>query len=228
MVLAGVLYRDELVALVTPAGGGSDTAPSRPPLLVEAVAVEQRRAEQRISATDTLQALEAVVITARTRGRVVEIRFQEGSSVAADDALVRLDRTRARAAVNEARARVAETRSDLQRLRDLKTQQFASQSELDQAKQAAPKTNAGPPQTSSHQSLTVRRQTVKTGVRRDGWVEVTEGLEAGQRVVVAGLQGLRDGDRVRTGPPGGAAAVHSQAERSNRQDAEPADGTGGT
>jgi hypothetical protein len=52
--------------------------------------------------------------------------------------------------------------------------------------------------------------------------------------VVAGLQGLRDGARVRTGPPGGAssgpgaAADHSQAEQSNRQDAEPADGTGGT
>jgi membrane fusion protein (multidrug efflux system) len=34
--------------------------------------------------------------------------------------------------------------------------------------QAAPKTNAGPPQTGGHQSLTIRRQTVKTDVRRDG------------------------------------------------------------
>jgi len=44
---------------------------------------------------------------------------------------------------------------------------------------------------------TVRRRQVETGIRRDGWVEVSAGLEAGQRVVVAGLQGLRDGDRVR-------------------------------
>ena len=44
---------------------------------------------------------------------------------------------------------------------------------------------------------TVRRRQVETGIRRDGWVEVSAGLEVGQHVVVAGLQGLRDGDQVR-------------------------------
>jgi hypothetical protein len=37
---------------------------------------------------------------------------------------------------------------------------------------------------------------VETGVRRDGWVEISAGLEEGQQVVVTGLQGLRDGDAV--------------------------------
>lgn len=42
-----------------------------------------------------------------------------------------------------------------------------------------------------------RRQAVQTGIRRSGWVEITRGISAGERVVVAGLQSLRDGATVR-------------------------------
>jgi len=52
-------------------------------------------------------------------------------------------------------------------------------------------------------SLTVSRRPVETGARREGWIAIREGLKAGERVVVAGLQGLRDGIAVRTGPPPG-------------------------
>jgi multidrug efflux pump subunit AcrA (membrane-fusion protein) len=34
---------------------------------------------------------------------------------------------------------------------------------------------------------------VQTGIRRDGWIEITSGVSADEQVVVAGLQPLRDG-----------------------------------
>jgi membrane fusion protein (multidrug efflux system) len=355
LLLAGFLFRDELLAVVADGGGGTGPAQGRPPPLVQTAEVRQRPAEHRIQATGTLQASEAVTITARTAGRVAEIIFHEGDAVGAGDVLVRLDRIGAQASVDEARARVAETRSDLDRLRDLRTQQFVSEAELEQTESAAataaarltradedlrdrdikapfagvigrrrvspsallapgtpvadlrridpldllldvpetalrgielgqrvqaftpalpsegftgqltlvgtavdPATRTlpleatfanpdgrlkpgmflqaelitgtrrllsvpeaaviarGPPKhvfvvdrpdtgsaddgsapPSGSNSPTVRRRQVETGIRRDGWVEVSAGLEVGQRVVVAGLQGLRDGDQVR-------------------------------
>jgi membrane fusion protein (multidrug efflux system) len=66
----------------------------------------------------------------------------------------------------------------------------------DRPTDAAPGAERGP-------SLTVGRRPVETGVRREGWIAIRDGLESGERVVVAGLQGLRDGMTVRTGPPPG-------------------------
>jgi membrane fusion protein (multidrug efflux system) len=54
--------------------------------------------------------------------------------------------------------------------------------------------------------LTVSRRPVVTGARRAGWVEITEGVSPGERVVVAGLQGLRDGMRVRIARRGAEGA----------------------
>ncbi|MCF7985589.1 MAG: efflux RND transporter periplasmic adaptor subunit [Thiohalocapsa sp.] len=44
------------------------------------------------------------------------------------------------------------------------------------------------------------RRTVRTGTRRDGWVEIVEGVQAGERIVTAGLGVLRDGMRVQVAP----------------------------
>ena len=47
-----------------------------------------------------------------------------------------------------------------------------------------------------------QRVAVQLGLRQDGWVQVTQGLQAGDRVVVAGHQRLqRDGTSVRIGDP---------------------------
>jgi multidrug efflux pump subunit AcrA (membrane-fusion protein) len=43
----------------------------------------------------------------------------------------------------------------------------------------------------------VALRTVRTGERRDGVVEVTAGLAAGERVMAGGAGFLSDGDRVR-------------------------------
>jgi membrane fusion protein (multidrug efflux system) len=66
---------------------------------------------------------------------------------------------------------------------------------------------AGAPRArSGGQAPTVQRREVETGLRRAGWIAIDAGVTAGERVVVAGLQGLRDGATVRTGPPPGTAA----------------------
>jgi hypothetical protein len=50
---------------------------------------------------------------------------------------------------------------------------------------------------------------VRTGVSDTGWIEVTDGLQAGQAVVATGAGFLGDGDKVRVvdAPASGAAAV---------------------
>jgi RND family efflux transporter MFP subunit len=56
----------------------------------------------------------------------------------------------------------------------------------------------------------VVQRAIETGVRRDGYVEVRQGLQAGDRIVLAGAGYLRDGDVVRV--QGGAAAAPAAAK----------------
>ncbi|MFN2381049.1 MAG: efflux RND transporter periplasmic adaptor subunit [Guyparkeria sp.] len=46
-------------------------------------------------------------------------------------------------------------------------------------------------------AMTVERREIGIGERREGWVEVTDGLEPGERLVRHGIQKVRDGDVVR-------------------------------
>ncbi|MEA1052182.1 efflux RND transporter periplasmic adaptor subunit [Lamprobacter modestohalophilus] len=68
-------------------------------------------------------------------------------------------------------------------------------SEQDQdGTQTQPETQEnGPAKDGPTSQARVRRQPVQTGIRRDGWVEITSGVSADEQVVVAGLQRLRDG-----------------------------------
>jgi membrane fusion protein, multidrug efflux system len=132
---AGWLFRDELSALFDAPGSGN--GPARPPPLVETAPAALRRVESRISTTGTLEAPEAVTITADSPGRVAAVLFEEGAAVAAGEPLLRLERERAEARVAEARARLAEKRQDLARMRELRDQQFVSPAELERAEAAA-------------------------------------------------------------------------------------------
>ncbi|WP_300452133.1 efflux RND transporter periplasmic adaptor subunit [Accumulibacter sp.] len=68
-----------------------------------------------------------------------------------------------------------------------------------------------------------RRAPIRTGTRRDGQVEVVEGLAAGDEIVTAGQLKLRDGAAVR--PVGGGAAA-TGAEDESRTGGKAAEGTG--
>ncbi len=50
-----------------------------------------------------------------------------------------------------------------------------------------------------------KRVPIRTGLRQNGLVEVTQGLQAGQRVVTEGVVKIAEGQQVRTAGPGNAA-----------------------
>lgn len=58
-----------------------------------------------------------------------------------------------------------------------------------------------------------KRRTVETGLRRDGWVEITDGLEPGDRVITAGLQRVRSGSPVRLPEENGGGGNAEAARR---------------
>ena len=61
------------------------------------------------------------------------------------------------------------------------------------------------------------RVKVKTGLRRDTQVEITEGLQAGDVVVTAGQLKLRDGATVRIGGPAAPAAARTPGKAAGKQ-----------
>lgn len=133
--------RAALLALIeSPAS--TETAQQQPAPVVEVAAVEQAEIEARIQATGSLKAAETVTITARSRGRVEAVHFEEGSEVSKHQALVLLERKRAQAAVREAAARVTQTARQLERLETLDADAFVSETELEQARATASEARA--------------------------------------------------------------------------------------
>jgi len=62
------------------------------------------------------------------------------------------------------------------------------------------------------------RRRIETGVRRDGMVEVLDGVAAGEPVIARGIQSLRDGTRVQlVDPPDGNAAPATSARSTQRE-----------
>ncbi len=127
--------------LLRDAGDGRERR--RPPPLVEVTPAEQARIEERLAATGTLIAPEAVMITAEAAGRVTAIRFEEGDRVAEGDVIVELEAVRAEAEVARAAARLAEQERELERRRELYGQDFVSEGELDTAIAAVEDAEAG-------------------------------------------------------------------------------------
>jgi membrane fusion protein, multidrug efflux system len=100
-----------------PARGGSGG--SGAPLPVYTHTVATRVLQERITATGTLSADEAVDLVSELSGKVVSIRFQEGSRVARGDVLIAIDDSELRAQLARAESRVALARSQAERQKQL-------------------------------------------------------------------------------------------------------------
>ncbi|MEO7773485.1 MAG: efflux RND transporter periplasmic adaptor subunit, partial [Steroidobacteraceae bacterium] len=85
-----------------------------------------------VEAVGTVKANEAVEITSVAAGLVTRIAFRDGSFVHARDTLVELDSTQARAALEEADAARAQSRSDLERGKKLQSTHALAESQLQQ------------------------------------------------------------------------------------------------
>ena len=104
-----------------------------PPETVTAMLVEDKQWEQTITATATVTAVQGVVVSAETGGRVSQIDFKSGSMVKAGDVLIQLDTAGEDAQLASAEATAALAKASLTRVRKLDKQNLASKDALDSA-----------------------------------------------------------------------------------------------
>jgi membrane fusion protein (multidrug efflux system) len=152
LVLAAVLVG--AVGIVAWAGLRAVTTPSNPATAQQvkgtaekagrkrsserAVAVEAAVARGAVTTTDiraigSLRSDESVQIASEIAGRIEEIAFTEGGTVAAGDVLVKLDDDLATAEVAAAKARFDYALPDYERIKALSSKRFVTEKDLDKA-----------------------------------------------------------------------------------------------
>jgi membrane fusion protein (multidrug efflux system) len=110
-------------------------SPSLPPA-VEVVAVEQRDVPIYSEAVGTLEADVNATISAQVGGYLMSRNYTEGSVVTNGQILFQIDDRTYKAALDQAEAKVAKTKMDVERYTPLARTQAISQQELDDAIQA--------------------------------------------------------------------------------------------
>lgn len=132
-----------LVALVGLLGGikalqirdlitaGSSMVP--PPASVATHKVEKQNWETFLDSVGSLEAVQGVVISADSPGRITEIFFTPGTRVEAGTPLVQQDITTEKAQLRAAEANVELTRLSAERVRELYTKRASSKADLDTA-----------------------------------------------------------------------------------------------
>ena len=136
-------------SLIAPAIA-SDAAPPAPPAVPVSVAVVERQdAVPFDEFSGRLEAVERVEVRARVAGEIAKVHFREGELVQAGDRLITIDPApyaaeveRLQAAVVAAEARVAMTRSDLERGQRLFDSRTVSQRDLDERLNASREASA--------------------------------------------------------------------------------------
>lgn len=100
---------------------------------VVAVQAQRQAVVESVSLVGTIAANEAIEVQAETDGIVQEVLFEEGSLVAKDQLLLRLDDTKLQAELADAEARLKLYQATFARARQLYGDQLISQQEYDQA-----------------------------------------------------------------------------------------------
>lgn len=126
------------------AGTALAQAPKGPPpaMPVKAVAAKVSPAFDEAGAVGTLRADEAVTIRPEVAGRIAEIRFAEGQSVARGALLVKLDQAELAAVVASSRAQMKLEEQKIERAEDLRQKGFISAQGLDDQKTALARARA--------------------------------------------------------------------------------------
>lgn len=117
-----------------PKNAAKGPAKGPPAMPVKAAVAKLAPAVDEASAVGTLRADEAVTIRPEIAGRVAEIRFNEGQSVARGAVLVRLDQSELAAVAASSRAQLRLEEQKLERAVDLHQKGFISQQGLDDQK----------------------------------------------------------------------------------------------
>jgi RND family efflux transporter MFP subunit len=123
--------------------GDGDAAPEAQAPPVATARVVAKDVEERIGASGELEAQLRTTLAAEVAGRITKVVLEEGDAVVAGSVVVEIDPERRALALDEARARAAQTeakleneRRETQRVRTLHQQNVASQSQLEAADMA--------------------------------------------------------------------------------------------
>ncbi|MBL7251073.1 efflux RND transporter periplasmic adaptor subunit [Alloalcanivorax sp. C16-2] len=114
--------------------GLEPAAAQRPPTVVNVAPAITRPLANRLDVVGNARASRAVTLLTEVDGRVKDLHFQEGQSVAAGDLLVSLDDRQARADLGRARAEYQRALSDYQRAARLAGSRSISEAEVDTLK----------------------------------------------------------------------------------------------
>jgi RND family efflux transporter MFP subunit len=121
---------------ITTASCKKEAPPAPPPPVVEVVAVEQRDVPIYSEAVGTLEADVNATISAQVSGYLTGRNYTEGSVVTNGQILFQIDDRTYQASLDQAEAKVAKTKMDVERYTPLAKTQAISQQELDDAIQA--------------------------------------------------------------------------------------------
>jgi RND family efflux transporter MFP subunit len=123
---------------------GGPPGGARPPVSVLVGKAERKDMPVRLDVLGTVQTVASVTIRARVESQIMEVNFQDGSTVKRGDVLFRLDSRQIEAQIRQAEANLARDRAqlaameaDLKRALELARRDFASEQRLDQARATA-------------------------------------------------------------------------------------------
>jgi len=122
------------------AGGGP---PAMPPMPVDVDVARRESVVDAVRATGRIEALQAIELRPDEQGRVTQLLFREGQSVAAGTPLVKVDDAMLKAQSERAKADRDLSNQQLERVRRLRAQNAASPADLERAEAAARSAEAG-------------------------------------------------------------------------------------
>jgi membrane fusion protein (multidrug efflux system) len=155
---------------------------AQPPETISSAVAHEEKWQDTLTAVGSINAVQGVTVSPEIAGTVSEIAFESGAVVAKGDLLVRLDTSSEEAQLRAIEAQVEWTRISAERLRQLRTNNTVSQSELDQAEAALKQNQAN----ADAIRATIEKKTIRApfagqlGIRL---VNLGELLEAGKAIV---------------------------------------------
>jgi len=131
LVVVGVLASVKTLQIRTLIAAGASAKP--PAVSISTALVHEEKWQGLLSAVGTVTAVQGVTITPEIAGIVREIAFEPGATVAKGDLLVKLDTAAEEAQLRAIEAQVDYARVNAKRLRELRSANTVSQSDLDLA-----------------------------------------------------------------------------------------------
>jgi membrane fusion protein, multidrug efflux system len=164
------------------AAGASGGPPGGMQLPVEAVTIQSEPLDTGISTVGSLRADESVVVRPEVAGRITRIHFTEGGRVQAGQPLFSLDAASAGAALREAEANLANSRSASTRAEELVDAQLIARSDYDnvRARRAVDEARVASARTAMSKMTLRAPFSGQIGLRS---VSVGEFVNAGQELV---------------------------------------------